>query len=853
MPRRLIALTALTLAATGAHAQPSQAQLDRFAATLDVRYAVLDNRPGPAVCAPAPSCHLAELMLAAPQAPTAGWSLYFSSVTPILNADSDAFALTHINGDLYRLTPTAAFAGFAPGRPARIPLKLEGHQLSELYPMPNYYVAAEGVAARTIASTRPLVDPETGLESLPFVAPFTDEARLAGGSAADATVWATAPRVFAVNAAAGARVQPIPRGAVLPTPLRTQLDPGGGALDLSRGVKVSISGVPRPVLAAGLARLARAGAGEAAGGVPLRIRLAPAEKLAAGGYQLTVRADRIQILASDPEGAANGLASLAQLVDARRTVPLLVIDDAPRFDFRGLHIDVARNFHSKAEILAILDQMAAYKLNRLHLHLADDEGWRVEIAGLPELTAIGSRRCHDLTERTCLLPQLGSGPDPSTAVNGFYSRADYIEIVRAAQARHIQVIPSFDMPGHSRAAIKAMEARAARLRAEGRPEAEAGRYLLSEAANASVYSSIQHYDDNTINVCLDSAYAFLGKVVDEMAALHAAAGQPLTRYHIGADETPGAWSASPACAAYEARTGVKPADLGGHFIEKVSALLAARGVVVAGWSDGMSHAKPDRMPAKVHSNNWGSLAGEGPASAHVQANQGWEVVISTPEVLYFDSPQAADPKERGYDWPSRATDTRKVFDFMPENLPAHAELWPDLQGRPQASKDDHPLEPGVRFDGLQGQLWSETIRSDAQVDYMLYPRLLALAERAWHGASWETPYTPGKAYDPTTGAFTAEMRARRDADWAAFANLLGGRELARLDAAGVAYRIPTAGAVVENGRLRANVEFPGLPIEYRVDGGAWRPYAPDAPVAGKVEARARSADGKRAGRAVVVP
>jgi hexosaminidase len=853
MPRRLTALIASAFLAAAAHAQPSQGELNRFAATLDVRYQVLDNRPSPAACAPAPGCHLAELTLAAPEAPTAGWSLYFSSVTPILRADSDAFVLSHINGDLYRLTPTAAFAGFAAGRPIRIPLKLEGHQLSELYPMPNYYVAADGVAARTVASTRPVVDPETGLERLPFVAPFTDEARLAGGSAADATVWATGPRVFAVNAAAGVQIQPIPRAAVLPTPLRTRLDPGGGDLDLSRGLKVSTSGVPRADLAAGLAHLAKAGASEAAGGVPLRIRLSPGEKLAAGGYQLTIKAGGIAIVASDPEGAANGLASLVQLVDARRTVPLLVIDDAPRFDFRGLHIDVARNFHSKAEILAILDQMATYKLNRLHLHLADDEGWRVEIAGLPELTAIGSRRCHDLTERTCLLPQLGSGPDPSTPVNGFYSRADYIEIVRAAQARHIQVIPSFDMPGHSRAAIKAMEARAARLRAEGRPEAEAGRYLLSEAANASVYSSIQHYDDNTINVCLDSAYAFLGKVVDEMAALHAAAGQPLTRYHIGADETPGAWSASPACATYEARTGVKPADLGGHFIEKVSALLAARGVVVAGWSDGMSHAHAGRMPAKVHSNNWGALAGEGPASAHLQANQGWEVVISTPEVLYFDSPQAADPKERGYDWPSRATDTRKVFDFMPENLPAHAELWADLHGKAQSSKDDHPLEPGVRFSGLQGQLWSETIRSDAQVDYMLYPRMLALAERAWHGASWETPYTPGKAYDPTTGAFTPQMRARRDADWAAFANLLGGRELARLDAAGVAYRIPTVGAVVENGRLRANVEFPGLPIEYRVDGGVWRPYAPDALVAGKVEVRARSADGKRAGRAVIVP
>ncbi|CAN5221237.1 family 20 glycosylhydrolase [soil metagenome] len=837
---------------TAALAQPIQQQLDSLAAHLRVGYRVLDNRPAPPACAPAPSCMLAEITLTDAPAPPAGWSLYFSSVVPILKADSDAFVLSHINGDLYRLTPTANFHGIAPDQAMTLGLTLAGHQLSELYPMPNFYVAAEGLAARTVASTRPAVDPETGLESLPFVAPFTDEARLAGGSAADLTVWATAARVYAVNAAAGATARPVPRGTILPTPLSTRLDPDGADLDLSRGVVLSLAGVKRPDLAVALSRLAQAGAPEAKGGAPLDIRVSPAEKLAPGAYRLAVTARGTVLDAADVEGAANGLASLAQLIDARRRVPVLTLDDAPRFGFRGLHIDVARNFHSKAEILAILDQMATYKLNRLHLHLADDEGWRVEIAGLPELTTIGARRCHDPTEQTCLLPQLGSGPDPTTPVNGFFSRADYVEIVRAAQARHIQVIPSFDMPGHSRAAIKAMEARANRLRAEGRSEAEAGRYLLSEAANMSVYGSIQHYSDNTLNVCLDSSYAFLGKVVDEMAKLHAQAGQPLTRYHIGADETPGAWTDSPACKAYEAKTGIAPADLGGHFVERVSALLAGKGVIVAGWSDGMTHAKPQRMPAKVHSNNWGALAGEGPASAHLQANQGWEVVISTPEVMYFDSPQAADPKERGYDWPSRATDTRKVFDFMPENLPAHAALWTDLHGRPQASKDEHPLNPGVRFAGLQGQLWSETLRSDAQVDYMLYPRMLALAERAWHGADWEVPYAPGAAYDSAAAALTPGMRARRDADWDAFANLLGGRELARLDAAGVAYRVPTVGAVVVDGKLRANVEFPGLPIEYRVEGGPWRPYAAETSVSGRVEARARSADGRRAGRSVVV-
>ncbi|MBO9707655.1 MAG: carbohydate-binding domain-containing protein [Caulobacter sp.] len=843
---------ALALLAGQALAQPSQGELDAFARTLDVGYRVLDNRPGAAVCKPDPSCMLAQITLTAPQTPPTGWSLYFSSVDKIIQAGGDDFVLAHINGDLYRLTPTAGFGGFAAGRPIVVPLRLEGHQLSELYPMPNYYVAADGLAARTVESTRPRVDPETGMESLPFVQAFTDEARLAGGSAADLTQWATAPRVFAANAEVGTRLQAVPRAAILPTPLSTRLDPGGGGLDLSRGVAVSLAGVSRQDLAPALSRLARAGVAESRSGAPLKVRVAAGRNLPAGAYRLTIDAKGVAVLAADGEGAANGLASLTALVDAGHTVPRLVIDDAPRFGFRGLHLDVARNFHSKAEVLAVLDQMAAYKLNRLHLHLADDEGWRVEIAGLPELTEIGSRRCHDLTEQTCLIPQLGSGPDPSTLVNGYFSRADYIEIVRAAKARHIQVIPSFDMPGHSRAAIKAMEARAVRLRAAGKPEAEAGRYLLSEAANKSVYSSIQHYTDNTINVCLPSAYVFVGKVIDEMARMHAAAGQPLTRYHIGADETPGAWTDSPACAAYERESGIKPADLGGHFIEKVSAMLAARGVVPAGWSDGMTHARAERMPARVHSNNWGALGGDGPTSAHIQANQGWEVVISTPEVMYFDSPYAADPKERGYDWPSRATDTRKVFDFMPENLPAHAELWRDLHGKVQTSKDPHPLDPGVRFVGLQGQLWSETVRSDAQVDYMLYPRLLALSERAWRSADWETPYAPGKAYDPATGAFTAEMRARRDADWNAFANLVGQRELARLDAAGVAYRVPMVGAVVEGGRLKANVEFPGLAIEYRTEGGAWRPYVEDAPVVGRVEVRARSADGKRAGRALTV-
>ena len=135
--------------------------------------------------------------------------------------------------------------------------------------------------------------------------------------------------------------------------------------------------------------------------------------------------------------------------------------------------------------------------------------------------------------------------------SGYLTRADYIEILKAAKARQIEVIPSFDMPGHSRAAILAMKARARRLIAEGKPE-EAARYRLDEPDDKTVYSSIQHYNDNTLNVCLPSTYAFIGTVIDSLKAMHQEAGLPLRIYHIGADETAGAWKDLPACHAFMA-------------------------------------------------------------------------------------------------------------------------------------------------------------------------------------------------------------------------------------------------------------------------------------------------------------
>ena len=545
----------------------------------------------------------------------------------------------------------------------------------------------------------------------------------------------------------------------------------------------------------------------------------------------------------------------------RTDVPALKVRDGPRYQFRGMHLDVARNFHPKETVLRLLDQMAAYKLNKLHLHLADDEGWRIEIPGLPELTEIGAKRCHDPEEDRCLMPQLGSGPDANAPVNGYYSIADYTEILRAARARHIQVIPSLDMPGHARAAVKSMEARHRWLMAAGRA-AEAAEFLLTDPDDTSVYRSIQHYSDNTINPCLESAYTFIAKVVDALQAIHARAGHPLTRYHIGADETAGAWTGSPICAAFltdNAHGLSSVEELGPYFIGRVAWLLHARGIETAGWSDGLGETDPQSMPPLVQSNIWSLLSAGGAEIAHEHANRGWQAVLSLPDVLYFDFPHEADPQEGGYYWGARRVNTRKVFGFMPDNLPVHAEFWRDsteqpfeIDDRPRTDESG-PLRRAGGFAGIQGQLWSETVTTRAGLAYQIFPRMIALAERAWHRADWEVPYNfDGAVYSQETSAFTREMRTLRDRDWARFATALAIKEFPKLERAGIAYRLPTAGARIEGGLLEANTIFPGLGMEFRDGAGPWRSYEPGIAVDGAVEIRAVSPDGRRKGRSLWV-
>ncbi len=529
-------------------------------------------------------------------------------------------------------------------------------------------------------------------------------------------------------------------------------------------------------------------------------------------------------------------------------------------------------------ILRTLDQMAAYKMNKFHFHLSDDEGWRVEIPGLPELTDIGGKRCHDLSETSCLLPQLGSDSTSDNDGSGYYSKQDYLDILKYAKARGIEVIPEIDMPAHARAAVVAMEARYKRLAAEGKMD-EANEYRLMDPNDTSNVTTVQFYDKRSfINPCMDSSAKFVDKVITEIQAMHKEAGMPLNTWHFGGDEAKNiklnagfqdinaaeqtAWTGSidqskqdkpyqksPMCQKLIAEGVVSDYDrLPSYFAERVSEVVNGKGIEnFQAWQDGLKYSKDSKAfeTDNVRVNFWDVLYWGGGASAYEWADKGYDVIVSNPDYVYMDMPYEVDPSERGYYWATRATDTRKMFGFAPENLPQNAETSLDRDGNGFASKG---TVKSKGFHGLSAQLWSETVGNDEQYEYMVFPRVLAAAERAWHKGDWENEYQVGVEYSQDSNL--VNKKALHD-EWQRFANVLGQRELAKLDAAGIQYRVPVPGAKIENGKLAMNVSMPGLALQYSTDAGkTWNTYDAKAQpsVTGKVEIRAVSGDGKRFSR-----
>ncbi len=842
----------------------TQTDIDNIAKNLDVEYRVVTNVPTEkcAIKISDGACFEVALSFTARQAIKAkNWSIYFSQISPVQSFESDNFTIKHLNGDLHQISLSETFSGFKQGETKTLLFRANLWMLSETDALPNYLVTASDLETRVIDSTKVVIDKDSGLELLPFVVAFSDKTKQFKSSRNDKTKWLTSQRLYQRNANGvngSGWIQVIDKTsiarAIIPTPKYTRYDDNNAVVDISQGLKVNFSNVTPNEVDAALSRFTRLGLQQTQNGFPLTLHISKNDNKPIGSYTLTVADENISIIGVDTNGVFNGLQSLASLYSVgSNTLPVINVDDEPHYAFRGMLVDVARNFHSKVFILDLLDQMAAYKLNKLHLHLGDDEAWRLEIPTLPELTELSSKRCFDMQEQTCLISQLGAGVDTNSSVNGYYSVSDYTDILQAATARHIQVIPSLDMPGHSRAAMKAMTARYNKYQTL-KDEVKAKQFLLDDFDDKTQYSSVQFYNDNTINVCLESSYTFIIEVMTQMKKIHQDAGQPLTRYHIGADETAGAWLESPACKDFVANNNkgvTKMSELGAYFIERVAGILSDLNIETAGWSDGMAHTRVNKMPAIVQANAWDVLFGGGHNKVHQLANRDWQIVISTPDVLYFDFPYEASPKEHGYYWASRHTNTEKVFQFMPDNLPVHAEFWLDRQDNIYVADDTKtPLAKGRTFLGIQGQLWSENTRHDEMAEHKIFPRLLALAERAWYLPKWAVPYEyQGAKYSHETQFFTAKMQRKRNENWRLFAHILGQKEFVKLELAGIDYRLPTVGAVIEQGRLKANIAFPGLVIEYQEGQSAlWKEYHKPVVVQGAVQIRSRAINGLRTGR-----
>ncbi|KGT90386.1 beta-N-acetylhexosaminidase [Erwinia typographi] len=877
----LVAVALMSALASGA-ASADQDIVDRIS-QFGVKYKVTDNLAADhgvdcaALGADWASCNRATITLSNPgeAIDSRDWAIYMSNVHETLKVDSDQFRMVHIVGDLTRLEPTDKFQGIPAGGTIEIPIVNEYWQLFITDVMPRWYVTSGNATPKIIAST----DTE---DLTTFVEPFGNQWKR---TADDQNVLMDAVSRFDKNSDVKTLDAQTLRGQIVPTPAK--VDVFAEDADLSVGVKLELDSLSTAKARAIKQSFLQSGISLQKEGYRIVTRTDKKaqgkERAVPGAYTLTIGKDKAEIVGYDQGGVLYGLQSILSLLpaDGSNKIATLKASDAPRFQYRGVFLDVARNFHSKEAIIRMLDRLAAWKINVFHFHLTDDEAWRIEIPGLPELTEVGGKRCHDLSEKHCLLPQLGSGPQTDNNGTGHFSRQDYIDIVKYADARNIQVIPEIDMPAHARAAVVSMEARYDRLMKAGK-KSEAMAYRLVDPTDDSNTTSVQLYDRTSyLNPCLTSSLRFTDKIISEIQAMHREAGQPLKTWHFGGDEaknirlgegysdraTPKAgtglldmskedrpWAKSQVCQKMIADGKVADMEhLPSYFALKVSRQVNAHGIGrMQAWQDGLKDAKNARAfgTEKVAVNFWDTLYWGGFDTANDWANKGYEVIITNPDYVYMDFPYEVNPLERGYYWGTRFSDERKMFSFAPNNLPQNAETSVDRDGKHFSAKSDKAW-PGAK--GLSVQLWSETTRTDEQMEYMIFPRALAVAERAWHRADWEQDYQAGKEY---IGGKTQYVdRATLLSDWTRFANLLGQREMAKLDKFGILYRLPVPGARKVGGKLEANVALPGLTIQYSTDDGqSWQRYgtAAETEVLGKTLIRSVSPDGKRFSRTEVL-
>lgn len=470
----------------------------------------------------------------------------------------------------------------------------------------------------------------------------------------------------------GCATGPAPDLRLLPRPASVVAAPG--RLSLGPGSTVAVPPGDAGALAAArwLAELTRRTQGlelSVVEGDRGTVRFARVGGRPAEGYALAVDRRGAGVTAGDDAGLLHGATTLWQLIDERGRVPAVAIADAPRFRWRGLMLDSARHFQSPAFVKSLIDAMAAHKLNVLHWHLVDDQGWRIEIRKYPRLTEVGAFR----------RPATAPGAPPLPETGGFYTQADIRDVVAHAARRGITVVPEIEMPGHALSAIRAY------------PRLGTGAPVPAGVeSHWGVFPWLYNVDDET--------FGFLEGVLTEVMALF-----PGRYIHVGGDEAvKDQWRASPAVQARMRALGLKDeAALQSWFIARIGRFLAANGRRLVGWDEILDGG----IPPGATVMSWRGVEG-----ALAAAKAGHDAVLSPAPTLYLNHLQGAGAAEG----PGRGGPVTlgQVYAFEP----VPAELPPERRR--------HIL-------GLQGNLWTEHVRTEALAAYMAFPRASAVAEIGW--------------------------------------------------------------------------------------------------------------------------
>lgn len=403
------------------------------------------------------------------------------------------------------------------------------------------------------------------------------------------------------------------------------------------------------------------------------------------GYRLDFRADDILITAADSAGRQYALIALGQLLRGARTGGGFRfpadghIIDRPRFAWRGCHLDTARRFFPVGDIARFLDCLAYLRLNVFHWHLTDDEAWRLDIRGYPQLTSVGSVRGPE----AALPPQLGDGLEAS---GGFYSHADVRALVAHAARLNIEIVPEVDIPGHSTAALASLPA------------------LVDPNEPAGAYASVQGFANNALNPAIDLTWTMLEAVFEDLAALF-----PSPYLHVGGDEVAhGAWQSSPLAVRLMADLGIDSAEaLQSHFMRRVQAMLRERGRELAGWNE-VGNGDGVETEGALLTVWQKATIGAG------LARRGYDIVMAPAEAYYLDIAHSAAWDEIGMSW-AGATSLEATYAYE--------------------VGDDIPADLLPRLKGIQACLWTELVDSRAHFNRLVFPRLAAVAEAGWTPAA----------------------------------------------------------------------------------------------------------------------